>query len=79
MSLVTAQQPCPKCRKLHRVEAEHYDRVLTECGQKWFVLQPQRHGPLVLRVHPGEPLTRQQMAEKEKAAAAKSAIADRKS
>lgn len=69
MSLATAQQPCPKYSKLHRVEADHYDRIITECGQKWFVLQPRRNGPLVLRVHPGEPLTRRELEEKEKAEA----------
>ena len=78
MSLATAQQPCPKCGKLHRVEAEHYYRIITECGQKWFVLQPKRNGPFVLRIHPGEPLTRQQMAEldkKEKSTAPSGAMA----
>ncbi len=48
--------PCPACGKTHCVEAEHYDRLITECGAMWFVLRPQRYGPLVLTPHPGEPL-----------------------
>lgn len=57
-------KPCA-CGVLHCVEAEHYDRIITPCGRKWFVLQPKRNGPLVLVPHPGEALTRWQMAEKE--------------
>jgi len=56
--------PCA-CGKIHCVEAAHYDRIITECGRTWFVLQPKRNGPLVLFPHPGEALTRWQLAEKE--------------
>ena len=66
MSLARNIKPCA-CGKIHNVEAQHYDRIISECGRKWFVLQPKRNGPLVLFPHPGEPLTRQQMAELEKA------------
>lgn len=64
-------KPCPTCKKVHCVEAAHYDRIITECGQKWFVLQPKRNGRLVLVPHPGEPLTRWQLAEQEAAKAGK--------
>ena len=63
--IATASKPCRACGKIHRVEAVHYDRIQTECGSKWFVLQPKRDGPLILVPHPGMPLTRWQMAEKE--------------
>lgn len=57
------KMPCPKCGKTHCVAADHYARIQTECGAKWFVLRPKRNGPLELRPHPGEALTRWQMAE----------------
>ena len=62
----TSLKPCA-CGMIHRVEAEHYDRIQTQCGRKWFVLQPKRNGPLVLFPHPGVALTRWEMAEKEAA------------
>jgi hypothetical protein len=58
------RMPCPTCQKAHCVEAEQYDRIITECGQKWFVLRPKRFGPLVMRPHPGENLTRAELAAK---------------
>lgn len=61
-------KPCP-CGKLHRVEAQHYDRMIMECKRPYWALQPKRNGPLVLFPHPGPNLTRQEMAELEKAKA----------
>ena len=58
---------CPVCGKKHVVDAEHYDRIITECGARWFVLQPKRSGPLVMIPHPGFCLTRREMGTKEKA------------
>jgi hypothetical protein len=63
MTAATAK-PCPACGKIHRVEAVHYDRIITDCGRPWFVLQPKRNGPLVLFPHPGPALTRREYAEK---------------
>ncbi len=63
--------PCRACGKTHCVSADHYDRIQTECGALWFVLRPKRNGPLELRHHPGLPLTRWEMAEKEKSAEGK--------
>ena len=69
--------PCAVCKKIHCVEADHYDRIQTDCGARWFVLRPKRFGPLVLFPHPGPALTRWEMAEKE--AAEKPSIENRQS
>lgn len=65
MSTASNLKPCA-CGEVHYVDAQHYDRIQTECGAKWFVLQPKRNGPLVLFPHPGMPKTRQEMAALEK-------------
>ena len=59
------EKPCKVCGKIHLVDAIRYDRIVTECGARWFVLQPRRNGPLVMVPHPGQNLTRQELAEKE--------------
>lgn len=59
--------PCPACGRVHCVAVDHYDRIQTECGAKWFVIRPKRFGPLRLVPHPGLPLTRWERAEKEAA------------
>ncbi len=56
-------KPCA-CGKTHRVEAQHYDRVQVECGLRYWALQPQGKGPLVLFPWPGPNLTREEMSGK---------------
>lgn len=58
------KMPC-RCGKTHCVSVDHYDRIFTECGARWFVLRPKRNGPLELFPHPGRDLTRAELAEKE--------------
>ena len=60
MSVATMNSKCA-CGKVHRVEAEHYDRIIVECGAKVWALQPRRGGPLVLFPWPGRNLTREEM------------------
>ena len=51
---------CP-CGTVHRFRAQHYDRVIVECGRKYWVLQPRRAGAYVLKPWPGPNLTREEM------------------
>lgn len=57
------KRPCA-CGKIHIVEADHYDRIILDCGRKFFVLQPKRNGPLELRPWPGPNLTREEYKAK---------------
>lgn len=47
------------------MSVDHYDRVLLACGKPYWVLQPRRDGPYVLKPHPGQNLTRAEMLERE--------------
>jgi hypothetical protein len=66
MSIATMRQPCA-CGKIHRVEAQHYDRIIVECGLRYWALQPKSKGPLVLFPWPGPNLTREEMTGKKSA------------
>jgi len=52
------------CGKTHGNYLDHYDRLRASCGRMYWVLQPQRGGPLQLFPWPGMNLSRQEMAEK---------------
>ena len=57
-----------QCGTLHRFRAQHYDRVIVECGRKYWTLQPRRDGPYLLKPWPGPNLTREEMTGQKSAA-----------
>jgi len=60
-----------KCGKVHTVTGiVHYGKYLLSCGAAVWALQPKRNGPLKLFPWPGPALTKWELEEKEKAAAA---------
>jgi len=53
-----------ECGKTHGNYLGHYDRLRASCGRIFWVLQPLRNGPFVLKLWPGLNLSRAEMAEK---------------
>lgn len=59
--VATMLKPCA-CGKIHRVETEHYERLLLVCADKqrraFWSIRRQRNGPLELRPWPGPPFAK---------------------
>jgi len=53
-----------RCGKPHRIQVNHYDRVILSCGHPYWALQPKRNGPYQMFPWPGPNLTRQEYYEK---------------